>query len=124
MRPKMSITAAGDFLRQRRLPERYDGFEEIRDFIMRGDARFFNLETSFPDETCFGDRHYGGSYLRTDASALEDARRFGFNMLSFANNHTMDYSFNGLLCTLRAVEQSGFPSSGVGRNRDEASAPG
>ena len=124
MRPKMSITAAGDFLRQRRLPERYDGFEEIRDFIMRGDARFFNLETSFPDETCFGDRHYGGSYLRTDASALEDARRYGFNMLSFANNHTMDYSFNGLLCTLRAVEQSGFPSSGVGRNLDEASAPG
>ena len=38
MRPKISVTAAGDFLPQRRIPETYEGFEEVSDFIKRGDA--------------------------------------------------------------------------------------
>jgi poly-gamma-glutamate synthesis protein (capsule biosynthesis protein) len=44
-------------------------------------------------------------------------------MLSFANNHTMDYSYDGLLKTLDAVNQYGFLHSGVGRNLDEAASP-
>ena len=50
MRPKFSVTAAGDFLHTRNLPIGYDGFHEVRFFIERGDARFFNLETVFPDD--------------------------------------------------------------------------
>ncbi len=123
MRPKISISAAGDFLPQRRIPENYEGFKEVSDFIKRADARFFNLETTFPDETCYGHQFYGGAYLRADARILDDARRYGFNMLSFANNHTLDYSYKGLLLTMSAVEKAGFPSAGVGRNLDEAAAP-
>ncbi len=123
MRPKLSITAAGDYLPQRRIPEGYEGFKEVSDFIKRGDARFFNLETTFPDETCYGHQFYGGAYLRADERVLDDARRYGFNMLSFANNHTLDYSYKGLLLTIDAVSRAGFPSAGVGRNLDEAAAP-
>lgn len=123
MRPKISITAAGDFLPQRRIPENYEGFKEVSAFIRRADARFFNLETTFPDETCYGHQFYGGAYLRADAGILDDARRYGFNMLSFANNHTLDYSYKGLLMTMDAIEKAGFPSAGVGRNLDEAAAP-
>ena len=61
MRAKLSFSAAGDFLPQRRIPEQYDGFKEVADFIKRADARFFNLETTFPDETCFGQQFYGGA---------------------------------------------------------------
>ena len=123
MRPKISITAAGDYLQQRRISESYKGFKEVSEFIKRADARFFNLETTFPDETCYGHQFYGGAYLRADARILEDARKYGFNMLSFANNHTLDYSYKGLLLTMSAVEKAGFPSAGVGRNLDEAAAP-
>lgn len=123
MRPKLSFSAAGDFLPQRRIPEHYEGFREVSDFISRADARFFNLETTFPDETCFGNQFYGGAYLRADKRILKDARRYGFNLLSFANNHTLDYAHKGLLLTLKAVEEEGFPSAGVGRNLDEAAAP-
>ena len=96
MKKTVRFTAAGDFLAQRKLYETYDGMEKVRDFILRGDFRFFNLETTFPDETCFGNQYYGGSHLRADKRVLEDAKAFGFNILSFANNHTMDYSHDGL----------------------------
>ncbi|MCR4805952.1 MAG: CapA family protein [Clostridia bacterium] len=121
MRPKMTITAAGDFMHYRMLPQRYEGFEDVKAFIERGDVRFFNLETVFPDETCFGNQFYGGGYVFTSERALNDARAFGFNILTFANNHAFDFSYNGLLRTLDAVRAAGFPGAGVGRNLDEAS---
>ncbi|MBO7295936.1 MAG: CapA family protein [Clostridia bacterium] len=123
MRPKISVTAAGDFLPQRRIPEAYEGFEEVSEFIKRGDARFFNLETTFPDEHCFGHQFYGGAYLRADTRILDDARRYGFNVLAYANNHTMDYAYRGLELTMQALAKAGFPSAGAGRNLDEAAAP-
>lgn len=106
------------------MPETYPGFEEISSYIKRGDARLFNLETVFTDETCFGSQFYGGAYLRADESVLGDTLRYGFNMLTFANNHTMDFAYNGMLKTLDAVNRAGIPNSGVGRNLDEAAAAG
>ena len=123
MEKTVRFTAAGDFLAQRKLCEYYDGMEEVRDFILRGDFRFFNLETTFPDEKCFGNQYYGGSHLRADKRVLEDAKAYGFNVLSFANNHTMDYDHRGLKLTLEAVNEAGFPNAGVGLNLDEAAAP-
>jgi poly-gamma-glutamate synthesis protein (capsule biosynthesis protein) len=119
----MTITAAGDFMHYRMLPPRYEGFEEVKAFLGRGDVRFFNLETVFPDEHCFGNQFYGGGYVFTSERALDDAKAFGFNILSFANNHTFDFSYNGLLRTLNCVDAAGFPSAGVGRNLDEAASP-
>ena len=39
----MKFTVAGDMLVQRRIPEGYAGFYEVKDYIEKGDARFFNL---------------------------------------------------------------------------------
>ena len=89
MRSKYSFTAAGDFLMQRHMPETYHGFEEVRDFILRGDFRFFNLETVFTDEHCYGNQFYGGAYLRADPEVLGDTLRYGFNMVTIANNHSL-----------------------------------
>ena len=124
MRPKMTVTAVGDFMHYRMLPETYDGFEDVKAYIGRGDVRFFNLETVFPDASCFGNQFYGGGYVFTSERALEDARAYGFNVLSFANNHTFDYAYGGLLRTLDAVEAAGFTNAGVGRNLDEAADAG
>ena len=77
----MKFTAAGDALCQRRLPQDYEGFAEIRDFIMQGDGRFFNLETTLHKEgECFASETSGGTYLRTDPEVLDDIKQFGFNI--------------------------------------------
>ena len=123
MRAKISVTAAGDFMPQRRVPENYQGFKEVSDFIKRADAKFFNLETTLPDSTCFGNQFYGGSCLRADKSILDDAKRYGFNILSWATNHTMDYSYKGIECTMEALQNACLPAAGVGRNLDEAASP-
>ena len=119
----MKFTAAGDALVQRRLPGAYDGFKEVADFINKGDMRFINLETTLHRGECFASQFSGGSWLWTYPEVLEDLKAFGFNTLSFANNHTMDYSYDGLLKTLDSVNEYGFVNAGVGRNLGEAAAP-
>ena len=120
---KMSFTAAGDMLIQRKISTEYEGFDELKKYISKADVRFFNLETTIHDGQYFGNQFCGGSYLSTDNSALDIAREYGFNILSFANNHTMDYSHDGLLATLENVNKAGFPNAGVGENLDAAAAP-
>ena len=121
---KMTFTAAGDMHIQRKISTAYEGFVDLKNYISRADARFFNLETTLHHGEYFGNQFCGGSYLSADPSVLEIAKEYGFNMLSFANNHTMDYCHGGLLATLDNVNKAGFVNAGVGRNLDDAAAPG
>ena len=84
---KFTLTAAGDMLIQRRIPDGYEGLSELADFIGQGNASFFNLESTINDGSGWGNQYNGGSYLRADPSVLDDAKKYGFNMMSFANNH-------------------------------------
>lgn len=119
----MKCTAAGDAMVLRRLPGAYPGFEELRDFINQGDFRFFNLETTIHNHETYGSAVSGGTWFCSPPGVLEDAKEFGFNILTTANNHAMDYSHIGLEKTLRYVEKSGFPNAGVGRTLADAAAP-
>lgn len=120
----MKFTAAGDALLQQRMPQNYEGFAEVRDFIGRGDARFFNLETTLNYEgECFASQFSGGTYVRTNPEGFGDLLEYGFNMTSFNNNHAMDFSYDGLLKTLEVIDSYDVVQAGVGRNLDEAAAP-
>ena len=120
----MKITAVGDMLIQRRLPEDYEGFQQIREWIQGGDARYFNLETTINREgECYGGAAHGGSYLRADPVILEDCKRYGFNMTSWCNNHTLDYCVEGVAKTWDYVQASGLVHAGAGKNLDQAAAP-
>jgi len=120
----MKLCAVGDIIIGRRIQENFAGYAELSPIINQADAKFFNLETTLNYEgECYASQVSGGTYLRTNPEVLEDIKKFGFNMTSFNNNHVMDYSFEGLLCTLDYVNKSGLVHSGVGRNLGEASAP-
>ena len=121
--PKMKFTAAGDMLIQRVISTEYEGFSEVRDYICRGDARFFNFESIIYKDGIWGSYFNGGSYHNSDPKTLGIAAEYGFNMMSFANNHTLDWSYGGLLSTLEALEKTDFVHAGVGKNLDEAAAP-
>lgn len=119
----MKFTAVGDVLIQRRIPENYSGFCKLREYIEKGDARFFNLETTLNYEgECFASQFSGGTYLRANPDVFGDILRFGFNMTSFNNNHAMDFSYEGLLKTQEYIKEYGTVQSGTGRNMGEASA--
>lgn len=119
----MSFTAAGDMLVQRRLPQEYPGFAEIAAEIAKGDMRFFNLETTIHYYESYGSQYNGGSYLCAPPEILDDVKRFGFNITSFANNHTLDFSYGGVEKTLENLRKAGIPNAGVGMNMAQAAAP-
>ena len=121
--PKMKFTAVGDMLIQRVISTEYDGFKEVSDYIKKGDARFFNFESIIYKEGIWGSYFNGGSYHNSDKKTLDIAKEYGFNMMSFANNHTLDWSYGGLISTLEALKETDFVHTGVGMNLDEAAAP-
>lgn len=118
----MKFTAAGDMAIQKVLPSDYCGFREVKEYIMRGDCRFFNLETTI-NRDCFANYFSGGTWLRTSPKVAESGLQYGFNMGTFANNHCMDYSYRGLLETLDCMDALGVVHAGVGRNLSEAASP-
>ena len=121
----MKFTAAGDAIILRHIPETYEGFETVRDWIGQAHANYFNLETTLHREgECFGFSLNGGSYLRSEPEVLEDCKRYGLNMTSFCNNHVMDYAYDGMIKTMEHVSASGLVHAGVGKNLDQAAAPG
>jgi len=121
--PKMKFTAVGDMLIQRVISTEYEGFREVSEYIKRGDARFFNFESIIYKEGLYGSQFNGGSYHNSDPRTLDIAKEYGFNMMSFANNHTFDWSYGGLISTLEALGKTDFVHAGVGMNLDEAAAP-
>ena len=118
-------TATGDSMITRRLPQdgNYAGFDAVREFIMQGDFRFGNLETTVHNfESCAGARS-GGSWLCSPPGVLKDLKKFGMNIFSTANNHALDYSYDGLLRTLEYLEAEEIPFSGTGRDLAAAARP-
>lgn len=91
-KPKMIFAAAGDMLVQRLVPMDTPGFAELSQYLQAADARFFNLETVLHRGGIPGNQFAGGSNHRSDPKVLRIAQGFGFNMTSFANNHTFDYA--------------------------------
>lgn len=125
VKPIFRCTATGDAMITRRLPfeGEYEGFSEVRDFILKGDFRFSNLETTVHNFEACGAAQSGGSWLCSPPGVLDDMRKFGINILSTANNHALDYSYDGLAKTMEYIEKAGFPFTGTGKSLADASKP-
>lgn len=118
----MKITAVGDCAIQKNLPKYYEGFDRIRECIMQGDVRFFNMETTVCED-CYAATHSGGTWMRTAPDVAEDVLEYGFNVTTSANNHCMDYAYDGFLQTLDHFKNLRLPQCGGGRNLAEAARP-
>ena len=121
--PKVKFTAVGDMLIQRVISTGYEGFDEVKNYICKGDARFFNFESIIYRDGIWGNQFNGGSFHNSPPQTLNIAKEYGFNMMSFANNHTFDWGYGGLISTLDALKNTDFVHTGVGMNLDEAAAP-
>lgn len=117
----MKIIAAGDAIIGRRIQEDFKGYDELCPYIESADAAFFNLETTLNEEgECPSAQQSGGTYLRVTPRVLPDLERFGFNMTTFNNNHAFDFSVEGFLSTLEALEDTDLVHAGAGRTLGEA----
>lgn len=118
---KQTICSVGDAILLERFPDSYD-VTPIQEIAKKADVRLFNLENVLSDRPIYASSYCGGTWLLAKEDTLDDTLRFGFNGCSFANNHTMDYSYDGLFDTLRAAEKRNLPICGAGKDLAEASA--
>ena len=120
----IKISLCGDVLITKRMPvPLYEGGNEISNFLKSHDCRFGNLETTVHRREGYPEAFPGGGYAMALPECLKDLKSFGFNLFNTANNHSMDYSHEGLVATLRYLDKEELLHAGTGRNLAEASEP-
>lgn len=119
----ITFTATGDSFITRRLPStESESFIGVSNLIQSSDIRFTNLEVTTHHFEGAPSALSGGSWAIASPDVLEDLKAYGFNLVAWANNHTLDYLYGGLEATAKYLDQYGFIHAGVGHNLAEASA--
>ena len=87
------------------------------------DIVFANLESPLGDENdkiYFPDKPYN---FIAPLAVSKTLKYLGFNVLSIANNHAMDYGADSIGRTRKELAEKGISSFGAGRTLDEARRP-
>ncbi|HHV98861.1 MAG TPA: CapA family protein [Clostridiaceae bacterium] len=132
----LSIVAVGDIMLGRGVGSRIKKqslsythvFEKVADILKEGDIVFGNLEGPITDKThsltAYSKTNTNGKFvLKGTTESFEALKYAGFNMLSLANNHILDYYQEGLFDTIDILKENGIAFSGAGSNLEEARKP-
>lgn len=123
MNQLMTFVATGDSFIARRLPGETAWVKELTELLASAEARFTNLEITTHEFEGTPGAVSGGTWGIASPHVLKDIKRLGFNLINWANNHTLDYSIDGLLATERYLNQYEFVHAGAGCNLAQASEP-
>jgi poly-gamma-glutamate synthesis protein (capsule biosynthesis protein) len=122
---EMVFALTGDaIITQRLSPFEEPEYLSLIDVIRRADMAFTNLEVLFHNYTeGYPSAHSGGTWMAAEPHLAGELVWAGFDMVSMANNHTMDYGAGGLRSTIRALDDAGLVHAGAGENLARARAP-
>jgi poly-gamma-glutamate capsule biosynthesis protein CapA/YwtB (metallophosphatase superfamily) len=95
-------------------------YTEVKNLLQRPDLTVGNLETPVTENGDPQDKKY---VFRSSPQALPSLVEAGFDLVSLANNHVLDYGIQGLLETLDHMNKVNLPIVGAGRNDQEAYQP-
>jgi poly-gamma-glutamate capsule biosynthesis protein CapA/YwtB (metallophosphatase superfamily) len=105
-------------------PSRFDPdslFTGVAPELQRADIAFCQLEINLTER---GTRLPQARHTdRTSPETAYAIRRAGFNVVSFAGNHCMDWGQEGFFETIDALKTAGLAVAGVGANIAEARKP-
>ncbi|WP_085035663.1 CapA family protein [Ensifer aridi] len=121
-----TLVAVGDLIVTRPVSKyRHPVFDEIVNILHNADVTFGNMETNIFDIRSFEgspQAEYGGAYHVSVPALGPDLRAMGFNIMSYANNHTFDWGVEGMRKTCQVLDESGIVFAGVGENLSQAAA--
>lgn len=116
------ITAVGDVILNERISTLKDArHQELYRLLQESDVAFGNLEGSLNARPELQRPFYN---FRADPDFAWELAGLGFNLVSLANNHTLDFGPEGLQETLRALDRSRITHAGAGMTLEEARSPG
>ena len=95
--------------------------EELEQIIKQADFSIFNLEVPLTDNQspilkC-------GEAMIAPTKCVRALKELKINLLTLCNNHILDQGRQGLLSTIRVLNENGIDHVGVGKSPVEAAAP-
>jgi poly-gamma-glutamate capsule biosynthesis protein CapA/YwtB (metallophosphatase superfamily) len=122
---QMTFALTGDAIISQRLsPFNEPEYLRMIDILREAHLAFTNLEVLFHDyEEGYPAAHSGGTWMAAEPYIAGELVWAGFDMVSRANNHTMDYGAGGLRATTRALDGVGLVHAGAGENLARARSP-
>lgn len=121
---RINVVATGDSLiTMKQSIHSEPRFLEMVDIIQGADLAFTNLEMLLHDYEGYPAAECGGTYTRADPEMIYELAWMGFDMVSTANNHSLDYMYGGLITTLEHLDAAGIPHAGTGIDLAEARQP-
>lgn len=124
--PSVTILFTGDLMLGRSLEraardanDPFFAFRRVAELLQSADLTVGNLECVLSDLGAPARKRYP---LRC-AEALEALRWAGFNVLSLANNHAMDFGGEALLDMIRRLNNVGIATVGAGADLSAARTP-
>ncbi|MFC1533017.1 CapA family protein [Thermodesulfobacteriota bacterium] len=96
-------------------------FEHVTGTLNQGDIAFCQFEINLSNR---GTRlPQARLTVRADPITARAVKDAGFNVVSFASNHCMDWGSEAFFDTINAFNEQGLPVIGVGKNIEEARKP-
>jgi hypothetical protein len=96
--------------------------ELVRPVLARGDLRFAQCERVYSERGSL-QLHSGGAHSRLAPGMASVFTDCGFDVVSLASNHAMDWGADALLDTIDVFRDRGIRTVGAGRNIDDARKP-
>ena len=124
--PSVSIAAVGDIMIGNHTTyyiQKYGvdyPFDSTREVLSQAHIAFGNLESPF---TRTGTKFEKRFNFKVPPEFAPGLIRAGFDVVTLANNHILDYGIQGLKNTLSVLDSIGLAYCGAGLNRDQAQQP-
>ena len=115
-----TVAAVGDIMIDRPDPESI--FSIAKDTIQKADFRFCQLETAYSDKGSLGSSGPRGA-MPHDPRNYAAIPAVGFNVVSMAGNHAMDWGKDALVDCIDRLRRDRIASIGAGSDIDEARQP-
>jgi hypothetical protein len=124
--PVVRLAAAGDVMLDRKLGDIIASgwveypLEDVAGILASANLAIGNLESALGDE---GQAANKGFTFRAPAEAAETLAYAGFDVLSLANNHTLDYGERGLMQSIDLLREQEIVAVGAGFDETAAHMP-
>ena len=99
-----------------------EGYGDVLPVLEKADLRVVNLECTLAPDGCTPAMK-GGPHLFADEEHLSALQAGGFEIVTLANNHTMDFGAEGLERTRNILDRMGIKYFGAGMDDGEAWRP-
>lgn len=123
-----TFAAVGDCIMSRPLSpmlKKDEGFAAVVKILREAHATFGNFENTAIDIRTFGGYPYpdkGDWALVAEPEVAKDLKALGFDLLSRANNHALDWGVEGMRDTGQRLDEAGLVHAGAGEDRGRARA--